>query len=121
MSDYSTNAFANTGARGSIHGRIYWDNGRHTDFIYARIVNGEERKADYIMLDNERYERVMECENASRYAGEFKCSECGAAWKTEDMDLVEPTLWIDGVADYPSYCQHCGARVRGGGEWARES
>ena len=81
MSDCSTNAFANTGARGSIHGRIHWDNGRHTDFIYARIVNGEERKADYIMLDNERYERVRECVMRVLWCDDVDgicwiCSEC---------------------------------------------
>ena len=88
--------------------------GEETPWMYPLALNGRVIRGVYV--DGERYERVRECENASRYAGEFKCSECGAAWKTEDMDLVEPTLWIDGVADYPSYCQHCGARVKEGGD-----
>jgi hypothetical protein len=110
MSDCSQNAFQPVKP---IKGRIVWKDGqRPTPLDYARYVNGAERVADHIDFDGERYERVRECENASPYAGEFKCSECGVEWKTEDMDLVEPTLWIDGVADYPSYCQHCGARVK---------
>lgn len=116
MSDYSTNAFANTGARGSIHGRIYWDNGRHTDFIYARIVNGEERKADYIMIDGERYERVMECENVDRHPFvRFKCSECGCLVYFEDID-GEPWMQVDGVAETLRFCPLCGARVKEGGD-----
>ena len=51
------------------------------------------------------------CRNVSKFAGTFKCSECGAEWRTEDLDLVEPTLWVDGVADYPRFCQKCGLRI----------
>lgn len=103
MSDCSTNAFANTGARGSINGRIYWDNGRHTDFIYARIVNGEERKADYIMLDNERYERVRECELEHHETGWVSCRECNTSWKNDRPHVYRR-------------CPYCGARVKEGGE-----
>ena len=55
-------------------------------------------------------ERV--CSNAARHAGEFTCSLCGASWQTDDVDLIEPTLWTNGVGDYPRYCQGCGARIR---------
>lgn len=51
------------------------------------------------------------CVNESRYAGAFRCSKCHAEFHTEDIDLVEPTLWVDGCADYPSYCPHCGRAV----------
>ena len=65
MNDCIANELTSTSARGSIHGHIHWDNGRHTDFIYARIVNGEERKADFIEFDGERYERVTYCRDCS--------------------------------------------------------
>lgn len=42
---------------------------------------------------------------------EFKCSNCGATWKLED-DEWEPTLWLDGVACYPRFCQLCGMEIR---------
>ena len=50
------------------------------------------------------------CHNASRYSGEFKCSNCGATWRFEDYEC-EPTLWLDGVAYYPHYCQLCGMEI----------
>ena len=40
----------------------------------------------------------------------FKCSVCGATVKVCD-ESDEPTICVDGVADVPSYCTHCGARV----------
>ena len=52
------------------------------------------------------------CHNATHYAGKFKCSECGAMFDTEDEEW-EPTLWVDGVASYPSFCPNCGAKVDG--------
>lgn len=52
----------------------------------------------------------MTCHNATHYAGEFKCSECGAILDTEDEEW-EPTLWVDGVASYPSFCPNCGCRI----------
>lgn len=54
------------------------------------------------------------CRNVSRYTSEFICSECGARWATEDIDLIEPTLTLgDGLGDLPHYCQGCGRRI----EW----
>ena len=50
------------------------------------------------------------CVNATHYAGKFKCSECGAIFDTEDEEW-EPTLWVDGVASYPSFCPNCGCRI----------
>ena len=102
MNDCIANELTSTSARGSIHGHIHWDNGRHTDFIYARIVNGEERKADFIEFDGERYERVRECsvvndieprDTTMRVIG--SCSECGHI-------LCGPD-WC---------CAPCGARVK---------
>lgn len=51
------------------------------------------------------------CHNASHYASEFRCSNCGATWLLEDYEF-EPTLWLDGVACYPRYCQLCGMEIR---------
>ena len=105
MNDCIANELTSTSARGSIHGHIHWDNGRHTDFIYARIVNGEERKADFIEFDGERYERVRECHVMSEYSyydhtiPEWNydyCSNCGGEFYDE----------------VPSYCPNCGARVK---------
>ena len=51
------------------------------------------------------------CKDLCPCAGIFRCSECGCEFKTEDDDLIEPTLWVDGVATYPRFCPNCGARV----------
>lgn len=48
--------------------------------------------------------------NIAEYAGEFKCSECGAIWRIED-EACEPVLIVDGVSEYPRYCQYCGKAV----------
>lgn len=69
-------------------------------------------------LQCERYEAKTDklgisertCHNVSGYASEFKCSECGAIWCVED-EACEPMLIVDGVAEYPSYCQNCGCKV----------
>lgn len=50
------------------------------------------------------------CWNASKHAGIFRCARCGAEWNTEE-GLIEPTLWVDGIGDMPSYCQNCGRRI----------
>ena len=51
------------------------------------------------------------CHNTYPYAGKFRCSACDAEWRTENDDLTEPELWIDGVGDMPRYCQNCGRRI----------
>ena len=106
MNGCIANELTSTSARGSIHGHIHWDNGRHTDFIYARIVNGEERKADFIEFDGERYERVKECgikrsyyyDEYDQYEFEFSCGH------SVDMYDKEP----------PNFCPLCGAKVKVG-------
>lgn len=114
-------------ARGSIHGHVHWDNGRHTDFIYARIVNGEERNADYIELDGERYERVRECE--MKWTGRYcppgcmvpqdmvqTCSACGGLGNDPSRpfhpeDPNEPIQFVN-LPSYIRYCPLCGARIK---------
>ena len=104
MSGCIANELTSTSARGSIHGHIHWDNDRHTDFIYARIVNGEERKADFIEFDGERYERVRECERVLyKPTKVLVCSECGAGMPKQ----------LDKYC-YLHYCPNCGAKVKVG-------
>ena len=51
------------------------------------------------------------CHDESAYAGKFRCSECKAEWNTENDELTEPTLWVDGLGEYPQFCMNCGARI----------
>ena len=84
---------------------IYCDN----DFCDVRPgIDTCFSEAEAVEAWNTRADRT--CHNATHYAGKFKCSECGAILDTEDEEW-EPTLWVDGVASYPSYCPNCGCRI----------
>ena len=76
-----------------IEGFIHWIGGKLSKLDYARFVDGQERKADYIELDGDRFERVRTCE----YVGDEisgGCSECRG--------------WLDPAY---TYCPSCGAKV----------
>lgn len=78
---------------------------------------------DKAMIGNAFYEKVRTCHNVAgdeNYADMmFKCSECGCELFLEreyyngidDEYWVEPNMWVDGKASYPSYCPNCKAVI----------
>ena len=54
------------------------------------------------------------CHNVSTESGKFTCSNCCATWRVHRYG--EPTLWLNGVAYYPHYCQICGMEIKEPGD-----
>lgn len=52
MSDCSREAWQ---APRGIDGAVHWQDGTESELHYARFVNGEERKADYIEIDGVKF------------------------------------------------------------------
>ena len=98
-----------------IDGEIGWDNGNTSELHYARFVNGEERKAEYVEIDGVRYVPERTCE----VVGEWEkfsqtqdlrwpsCSECGYIFGREER-LGE---YVCERCEIPNYCPDCGAKV----------
>jgi len=54
VSDCSTNAFDAK----PIRGQLVYEDGRPSEFTFARYVNGEERVVDHVTVDGLNYEPV---------------------------------------------------------------
>ena len=108
MSDCSREAWQ---APRGIDGAVHWLGGTESELHYARFVNGEERKAECIELDDVKFMPERTCRIVkekrtlrSMFHGECevvdeKCSECGGY-----MDV--------GFGIIRNYCPKCGARVK---------
>ena len=106
MGDCSTQAW---NAPRGIDGAIHWNIGE-SELHFARYVNGEERKAEYVEIDGVKFAPERTCRIVkekrtlrSMLHGECevvdeKCSECGGY-----MDV--------GFGVIRNYCPNCGARV----------
>lgn len=69
------------------------------------VLNRLDREVDYVEVDGERFERVRECEQEERGWGTE--GDHARVWLTCGHDCMVPT-----VADLPSFCPHCGAKVK---------
>lgn len=73
------------------------------------------------MIGRAFYSKVETCHNVSDDPSKFKCSRCGCEVDLEveytdnpderNETLVEPTMWVNGKATYPSYCCNCNAQI----------
>lgn len=108
MSDCSTHAFDTS----PIRGEIRWTDGqRPSELSYARYVNGQERKAEYVELDGVKYVPERTCH--------IECYDDGldegldGEWFSYDV----PRFYLScghtsAGTEMPGYCEECGARVR---------
>ena len=101
MSDCSREAWQ---APRGIDGAIHWNNGNTSELHYARFVNGEERKAEYVELDGVKFVPELACEPEEVYIEPHEsnltvtvCSNC----RVTVCDLEDC-----------NYCPNCGAKVR---------
>ena len=100
MSDCSREAWQ---APRGIAGAVHWQGGTESELHYARFVNGEERKAEYIELDGVRYAPKRTCKiyRISNTRDIRKCSLCG-----KHMYFSNPF-----ARENLNYCPNCGAKV----------
>jgi len=96
MSDCSREAW---NAPKGIDGAVHWQGGTESELHYARFVNGEERKAEYIELDGVKHVPERTCKDISIDDSQFYCGEC-------ECTVELPLLWRE-----LNYCPDCGAKV----------
>ena len=86
------------------------------DVIAGSVGVDVAGKFSYV-VENETYEALADfldrptCRDVGGSC-EFVCSECGCS--LDISNDYEPTMWVKGKAEVPSYCPNCGAEVVNG-------
>lgn len=104
MSDCSREAWQ---APRGIDGAVHWQGGTESELHYARFVNGEERKAECIELDDVKFVPERACTVESVL--------CWDMWHEEDYyeHRLSCGHTVRSDEQYPPrYCEECGARVK---------
>ena len=99
MSDCSTRDCSTRG----IGGRVAWHDGTDSPITFARYVNGVERKAVFVELDEAMFYERQTCRLEKEPGSEYLwwCSHC--------------EFYHSHLSDHPwEYCPRCGAKVVSG-------